>query len=407
MPNDRLIRIAGAGPSGLAAAIALARAGRNVEVHEAKRDVGTRFIGDLQIIEGASEREPVPDFLDRLGIERNFYFRAANWATFYDHRNKGRVIRSDKPYGWFIHRGAEEGTLDRGLLAQAQAAGAKVIFNSRLLPDQADIVATGPASPDGLAKEMTWRVGGNVGRTLQSDSANSRTGESDLRSPESPELIDVYFNHKLAPGGYSYLFILDGVATFGCAIVADFKRIDSYFDHSLAAAKRLHNLEIPADARTGYSYMNFHLKQQSTSNGSRFVGEAAGFQDYLFGLGIRYALTSGSLAARSILEERDFDELWQHELGTKQETSLVNRFLYESGGNFGLSMFVRQASRAKDFHRYLSGWHRSSWWKKMLSPAVKRFWKHDGRCLHKPGIHWCRSRDTEMKVPPLGPVETR
>jgi flavin-dependent dehydrogenase len=407
MPNDRLIRIAGAGPSGLAAAIALARAGRNVEVHEAKRDVGTRFIGDLQIIEGASESEPVPDFLDRLGIERNFYFRAANWATFYDHRNKGRVIRSDKPYGWFIHRGAEEGTLDRGLLAQAQAAGAKVIFNSRLSPDQADIVATGPASPDGLAKEMTWRVEENVDRTLQSDGAQSRTGESDLRSSESPELIDVYFNHKLAPGGYSYLFILDGVATFGCAIVADFKRIDSYFDHSLAAAKKLHNLEIPDDARTGYSYMNFHLKQQSTSNGSRFVGEAAGFQDYLFGLGIRYALTSGSLAARSILEERDYDELWQHELGTKQETSLVNRFLYESGGNFGLSMFVRQASRAKDFHRYLSGWHRSSWWKKMLSPAVKKFWKHDGRCLHKPGIHWCRSRDTEMKVPPLGPVETR
>jgi flavin-dependent dehydrogenase len=408
MPNDGLIRIAGAGPSGLAAAIALARAGRTVEVHEAKRDVGTRFIGDLQIIEGASESEPVPDFLDRLGIERNFYFRAANWATFYDHRNNGRVIRSDKPYGWFIHRGAEEGTLDRGLLAQAQTAGAKVIFNSRLSPDQADIVATGPASPDGLAKEMTWKVGeGNVGRTLQSDAVQSRTGESDLRKPAPPDLIDVYFNHKLAPGGYSYLFILDGVATFGCAIVADFKRIDSYFDHSLAAAKKLHNLKIPDDARIGYSYMNFHLKQQSTSNGVRFVGEAAGFQDYLFGLGIRYALTSGSLAARSILEGSDYDELWQHELGAKQETSLVNRFLYESGGNFGLSMFVRQASRAKDFHRYLSGWHRSSWWKKMLSPAVKKIWKHDGRCQHKPGIHWCRSRDTEMKVPPLGPIETR
>jgi flavin-dependent dehydrogenase len=405
MPSDRLIRIAGAGPSGLAAAIALARAGRAVEVHEAKRDVGTRFIGDLQIIEGSSEIEPVPDFLDRLGIERNFYFRAATWATFYDHRNRGRVIRSDKPYGWFIHRGAEEGTLDRGLLAQAQAAGAKVIFNSRLTPDQADIVATGPASPDGLAKEMTWKVE-NVGRTLRSDGSLGRTGESDLRNTVAEERVDVYFNHKLAPGGYSYLFILDGVVTFGCAIVADFKRIDSYFDHSLAAAQRLQHFEVPADARTGYSYMNFHLKRQSTSNGSRFVGEAAGFQDYLFGLGIRYALTSGSLAARSILEERDYDELWQQQLGTKQETSLVNRFLYESGGNFGLSMFVRQASRAKDFHRYLSGWHRSSWWKKALSPMVKKFWKHEGRCLHKPGIHWCRSRDTEMKVPPLGPVET-
>jgi flavin-dependent dehydrogenase len=415
VPNHGVIRIAGAGPSGLAAAIILARAGREVEVHEAKGDVGTRFIGDLQIIEGASESEPVPAFLDRLGIERNFYFRAADWATFYDHKNTARVIRSKEPYGWFIHRGAEEGTLDRGLLAQAQRAGAKVIFNSRLSADQADIVATGPASPDGLAKEMTWRVGGGewgVGSGSKTSNTADATASGSIShtphpTPHSPETIDVYFNHKLSPGGYSYLFILDGVATFGCAIVADFKQIDSYFDHSLAAAQRLHHFNVPPDARTGYSYMNFHLKHAATSNGARFVGEAAGFQDYLFGLGIRYALTSGSLAARSILEERDYDELWKSELGAKQQTSLVNRFLYETGGNFGLSMFVRQASRAKDFHHYLSGWHRTTWWKSLLSPVVRRVWKHDGRCQHKPGPHWCRSRDTEMKVPPLGPVELR
>src|SRR5205809_904082 len=251
------VRIAGAGPSGLAAAIVLARAGRSVEVHEAKRDVGTRFIGDLQIIEGASETEPVPEFLDRIGIERNFYFRAADWATFYDHHRVARVIRSTAPYGWFIRRGAEEGTLDRGLLAQAQRVGAKVIFNSRLdvgrtlspsgrvgePAPHADIVATGPASPDGLAREMTWRT---------SDS----------------ERIDVFFNHKLSPGGYSYLFILDGIATFGCAIVSDFKRIDDYFDLSLAEAQRVNHFDVPAEHRSGYSYMNFHLKRNATSNGA-------------------------------------------------------------------------------------------------------------------------------------------
>jgi len=371
------VRIAGAGPSGLAAAIALAKAGRAVEVHEAKPDVGTRFIGDLQIIEGSSEREPVPSFLDRIGVSRNFYFRPADWATFYDHHSAQRLIRSGEPYGWFIRRGAEEGTLDRGLLEQARAAGATVIFNSRL--QAADIVATGPASPDGLAREMTWQS-------------------------SEPDRIDVYFNHELSPGGYSYLFILDGFATFGCAIVADFKRIDAYFDHSFAAAQRLQPFSVPSASRTGYSYMNFHLKQHATSDGARFVGEAAGFQDYLFGLGIRYALTSGNLAARSIIEERDFDDLWRAELGAKQETSLVNRFLYELGGNLGLSMFVRQAARARDFRGYLSGWHRRAWWKSMLAPVVRRMWKHQGRCQHKPGEHWCRSRDTEMRVPPLGPV---
>ena len=380
MSDTQPIRIAGAGPSGLAAAIALGRAGRIVDVHEAKSDVGSRFIGDLQIIEAASEREPVPEFLGRIGIETNFYFRPVMGATFYDHRGVGRVIKSDRPYGYFIRRGPEDGSLDRGLLAQARAAGARVIFNSRLKPEDADIVATGPASPDGLAREMTWHT-------------------------DQAERVEVFFNHHLSPGGYSYFFILDGVATFGCAIVAGFKKIDEYFEHSLAAAQRVNPFTIPAETRTGYSYMNFHLKQRATRSGARYVGEAAGFQDYLFGLGIRYALTSGWLAAQSILEGRDFDELWTRELGPKQQTSLVNRFLYEAGGNRGLSLFVRQASRARDFHSYLSGWHASTWWKALLAPVVRRIWRHRGRCMHKPGEHWCRARDTEMKVPALGPVE--
>jgi flavin-dependent dehydrogenase len=379
MSVTRPIRIAGAGPSGLAAAIALARAGRSVEVHEAKRDVGVRFIGDLQIIEGSSETEPVLDFLERIGIERNFWHRPATSATFYDHRNASRTIRSETPFGFFIRRGAEPDTLDRGLLAQAQRLGVDVRFESRLQPGDADIVATGPATPDGLAREMTWRT-------------------------DDEERVEVFFNHHLSPGGYSYMFILEGLATFGCAIVADFKKIDEYFEHSLQAAQRAHAFTIPAETRTGYSYMNFHLKSSATKDGARFVGEAAGFQDYLFGLGIRYALTSGWLAARSILEERDYDEIWTRELGKKQETSLVNRFLYEAGGNVGLSMFVRQAGRAKNFNDYLSGWHRSTWWKSLLSPIVRRVWHHGGRCQHKPGLHWCRSRDTAIKVPPLGPL---
>jgi flavin-dependent dehydrogenase len=384
MHQRRTISIAGAGPSGLATAIALARAGRSVVVHEAKKDVGTRFIGDLQIIEGSSEREPVTDFLDRIGIERNFYFRPATWATFYDHHNRARTIRSNDPFGYFIKRGPEEGTLDRGLLAQARALGVEVIFNSRLKPEEADVVATGPSTPDGLAREMTWHT-------------------------SDPERVEVFFNHLLAPGGYSYLFILDGIATFGCAIVADFKKIDDYFDHSLAAAQSANPFDIPAETRTGYSYMNFHLKQTAVKNGARFVGEAAGFQDYLFGLGIRYALTTGNLAARSILENRDYNELWIAQLGRKQQTSLVNRFLYEAGGNTGLSMFVKQAARARDFNRYLGGWHAQTWWKALLAPIVQRVWRHRGRCMHKPLVeetpHWCRARDTEMRVPPLGEVQ--
>lgn len=374
------IMIAGAGPSGLCAAITLARAGRRVVVHEAKRDVGSRFIGDLQIMESFSELEPIPAFLDRIGIDRNFYFRPALRSTFFDHHGRHREVKSEEPYGYFIRRGPFESTLDRGLLRQARDRGVDVRFESRIKPEDADIVATGPASPDGLAKEITFDA-------------------------EGPEVIDVYFDHHMSPGGYSYLFILDGTATFGCAIVSDFKNIDRYFDHSLARARTLREFDPDTNRRTGYSYMNFHLKEQATLEGSRFVGEAAGFQDYLFGLGIRYALTTGHLAALSILEEVPFDELWRTEIAPKQETSVANRFLYELGGNAGLSIFTRDAGRAKDLRKYLYGWHRRSWWKSLLSKIVQRFWRHDGRCQHKPGIHWCRARSTQITVPPLGPVE--
>ena len=373
------IRIAGAGPAGLSAAITLARAGRAVEVHEARSDVGSRFTGDLQIIENSSEPEDVRDFLARAGIETNFYFRPVTEARFFDHRLNARQVKSSTPYGCFIRRGPFDGSLDRGLLAQALGAGAVVRFESRLDPGKADLVATGPASPDGLAREITF--------------------ESD-----EPERVDVFFDHRLSPGGYSYLFILDGIGTFGTAIVSDFKRIDDYFEASLARALSASPARIDRNQKTGYSYMNFHLKETAMIDGRSFAGEAAGFQDYLFGLGIRYALKSGWLAARAILEERSFDDLWRAELGAKQRTSLVNRFLYESGGNLGLSMFVRRAGRASDFNAYLASWHRSAWWKRAVEPLVRRLWHHEGSCQHKPGPHWCRARDSRMKVPPLGPA---
>lgn len=379
--DEKTIRIAGAGPSGLAAAIALARGGRRVEVHEAKADVGARFIGDLQVIENSSDPEPVPDFLARIGIETNFYVRPGMKATFYDAAGRARTVSAEKPYCYFIRRGPIETSLDRGLLAQAIALGVDVKFKSRLDPASADILATGPASPDGIAKEITFAT------------------------DPALEIVDVWFNHELSPGGYSYLFALDGRATFGCAIVSDFKNIEDYFDHSLAVAKRFRPIDMARELRTGYSYMNFCIKDSAKLDGKPCVGEAGGFQDYLFGLGIRYALTTGNLAARSILENRDFDGLWKEAFPEKAETSLANRFLYEVAGNFGLRSFVSKASQARDFHAYLASWHKVTWWKSAIARVVRAMWKNEGRCLHKPGVHWCRSRDSQVKVPPLGPVE--
>lgn len=359
----RSIRIAGAGPSGLAAAIVLARAGREVEVLEARATVGHRFIGDFQVLENSSRPGDVLADLRAAGIEPTFAHEPAHDAVFFDHRLRRTEIRSARPYGYFLTRGPERGTLDRGLLDQARALGVTVRFATRAKVDEVDLVATGPAMADGLAREMTFAT-------------------------PLPDCTWVLFDQNLAPGGYGYLFVRRGYATFGVAITRDFPSIDRRFEACLARFASIAPLAATGE-RHGYSYMNFTLADTATLGGRPYVGEAGGFQDYLFGLGIRYALTTGVLAARSILEGVSYDELWQRELGVRRRAGLVNRLLYERGGNFGLVTFLRLA-RGRDFGRFLGFWYAAPWWKRALVPLVAAWWRRAGSCRHALPDHWCR-----------------
>ncbi|KXA90449.1 hypothetical protein AKJ62_00715, partial [candidate division MSBL1 archaeon SCGC-AAA259D14] len=66
------VKILGAGPSGLSAAINLAKAGYEVEVYERKGEVGRRFNGDLQGLENWSNRRDVRKRLKSMNIKTNF-----------------------------------------------------------------------------------------------------------------------------------------------------------------------------------------------------------------------------------------------------------------------------------------------------------------------------------------------
>ena len=69
----RRIRIAGAGPSGLVAAITLARAGYDVDVFERRSACGARFGGDLQGLENWSSETDVLDEFRALGVVPDFH----------------------------------------------------------------------------------------------------------------------------------------------------------------------------------------------------------------------------------------------------------------------------------------------------------------------------------------------
>lgn len=369
--------VAGAGPAGLAAATLLARAGRRVVVHERNATVGARFVGDLQVIEDASDPgETVPAMFARLGLPEPAWVPATT-AEFFDARLRRFEISSTEPYAWFVTRGPGEGTLDTTLLAGALAAGAEVRFRSRLEPAQADLVATGPQTPDGLAREAAFETDG-VTR------------------------VRVLFDPAVAPGGYAYLFTVGGRGTLGCAVVRDLGGIDRYFE---AAKERLLSVEaVPMEgAREAYSFMNFALAPEARRDGRPAAGEAGAFQDYLFGLGMRYAIASGALAAEAVLSGRDFAALARERFARRQRVSVANRFLYEAGGAIGLSLFARLATRA-DFRSVLAAFYRPGAVRLALAPLALALWRNRGRCAHRLPAHWCRRREREIREVALGRI---
>ncbi|HSR54133.1 MAG TPA: FAD-dependent monooxygenase, partial [Acidobacteriota bacterium] len=63
------VMIAGAGPAGLAASLAVARAGGQAQVVERRGEVGARFHGDFQGLENWSTKTDALEDLAALGIE--------------------------------------------------------------------------------------------------------------------------------------------------------------------------------------------------------------------------------------------------------------------------------------------------------------------------------------------------
>lgn len=345
-----VVRIAGAGPAGLAAAIFLARNGFKAEVHEARDKVGSRWKRGHQIIENFSQKEDLPDFLRRHGIRMDFGHDPIRSCQIFAAGRSGRSFAGKEALGYFVRRGSSPGDLDHALCEQAKEAGVKVVFGSALTPAQADIVATGPSRTDGMGKERTFPFSGS-------------------------QRLCVILDPKLAPGGYAYLFVSDGQGTLGAAVLSDYRRLDEILEGARARFESLLGLAIPPKGDEAYLKANFFLKPRLSAEGTLWAGEAAGFQDYLFGFGIRYALRSGLLAARSRVEDGDYEALWKKEIAPSQEIALMNRYGYERLGPFLPGVFLAGAGAAGDFRNYMRAWYYPDPLRRILAVPVSRIWK--------------------------------
>ena len=367
---DATIQIAGAGPSGLAAAITLAQAGRRVVVHEAQREVGYRFQGDLQGLENWSMEQDVLEMLRGLGLPTDFATIPCRNGIAFDAWGKSYEIKSTIPLFYLVERGPEPESLDSALLRQALRLGVEVRFNSRLEQvEGAGIIAIGPKAADAIA----------VGYHFDTSMENG---------------FWVICDDELAPKGYSYLLTMNGKGTVKSCMFSGFKQEKLYIKRTVSAFQKMVGLEMQ-NPRAHGGVGNFHIPPSAYSGRHPRVGEQAGFQDTLWGFGMRLAITSGILAARSLLENKNYDDFWRQNMRPQLQASVVNRVLYSLLGNRGYRwLLLRQLAGKTDVRHFLRGIYAPSWWHSALLPWAQRRYqssRKDSSCDHVGcTCVWCR-----------------
>jgi flavin-dependent dehydrogenase len=340
------VTIVGAGPAGLTAAIVLRRHGIPVIVYEMSPEVGHRLNGDFQGIENWTTERDVIDILEEMGIRINFLCIPRYGGTIHIPGRRGSTVSSEKPLFYLVKRGPGEETLDTGLWKQAEALGAEVVFNHRVSEFSAStIVGTGPGTADAIAVGLTFRT--DLGDTSAA-----------------------VFDDSIAPTSYAYLLVHRGFGTMATVLLDDFASRQAYFARMVDFFRQEYRLRI-SDEKRFTSCASFFLRHGGMRRGGLFVGESAGFQDYLWGFGMRYAFRSGCLAALSILQGHDYNPLWESELKPLLETSIINRWLIEKSGSAGYRYLALRLA-GQNPRRFLRRHYNPSFAKHLLLPLVRR-----------------------------------
>ncbi len=373
------VRIIGAGPAGLACAIVLARAGYPVIVHEQRERVGGRFHGDMQGLENWSSEEDMLQELERGSIVTSFDFHAVSRGIAFDAWGASYQIESAAPLYYVVRRGWQQGTLDQSLLTQAQALGVEVRFRDRVTSaDGIAVLAGGPRVADAIA----------VGYVFDTDMADGDW---------------ICFDNELAPLGYAYLLVHGGRGTVASCMFTDFKSESNYVARTVALFRERVGLTMRNERRFG-GYANFRLPRTAVQGSHLVVGEQAGFQDALAGFGMRYALRSGMLAARSIIESRDYTDLWRRHLLGTLKTGIANRFILNAIGDHGSRWVLAHWLQASDARAALGRLCGASSWTRLVFPIAR--WRYRAPLKDKSCDHvacscvWCRCAAEEAQASP-------
>jgi flavin-dependent dehydrogenase len=176
-----------------------------------------------------------------------------------------------------------------------------------------------------------------------------------------------------------------------------------YVARTVAMFKARVGLTMHSERRFG-GYANFRLPRTAVQGKHLVIGEQAGFQDALAGFGMRYALRSGFLAARSIIEDVDYATLWRRELLPSLKVGVANRFIFATIGDHGSRFVLAHWLTGADARHRLKHLYSDSSWARFLFPIAH--WRYraplrDRSCDHQQcSCVWCRCAAEEHAVRP-------
>jgi flavin-dependent dehydrogenase len=337
--------IAGAGISGLTAAINLAKNGYKVEVHEKLSDVGKKHNLNFEGLENWTH--DLMKTLGEIGIESDFRKSAVNEVTWYSPSFRKAVLKSKKPFFYLVERGGKN-SIEYSLKEQAIEAGVKIKLKS--LASRPDIISTGASKP------MAFGFGTTYDNVRHEDCVIGILSES------------------ISPKGYFYILLWNGHATvcttsYGCS--KGNLRVLHERNLKMKICKEILNGSNKKGDFSGF--VNFSVPSSAEVNGRLFTGEAAGFQDKLLGFGMKYALLSGYLAAHSILEGKSYDNMWKESFENEMKSTSAMRYVLNSLGNSGYERLIESLASERNQMKILKEAYCNYGWKRNFIYRLQNF----------------------------------
>lgn len=302
--------VLGAGPAGLSAAICLANKDRKVDVFEETSVIGGHTGNNIQAIRNYGIDEGIIDKIEQVGIKLKQLNPIQRIIKYSPSHRSDEIYSNEKPIFYTFKRGVEPESLENQLAEQAQEKGANIILGKKAKVIDCQVIASGSRFDP---------VGIGYGAVFENSDFDEKT-------------ISFFFGNEFVQHGYAYVTpfgkdqITIAITSFN---KSDFSTIGKKFKKFISKDKIVKEILRDAKQINRFSgYGHFNIPDTAIHKYKYFVGGAAGFVDPARGFGIKYALLSGAMAAKAIInKEAIYDELWKKEFRQELFEGFTRRML--------------------------------------------------------------------------------